>query len=153
MKLITDAIQWVAIIIFAILLGMLIGSDCKAQISPVITAETQITMNGNLNHSILAGINTFKDDQVQIGPVFGKARGFALNVVLQATDLFIVEIQHQSLKYKGEFDRKSTIAGLFGVKKWGVKVAVGGILGDYDTKRDFSEGIGVIGKVGYSVKF
>lgn len=125
--------------------------DCHAQISPALTAETQLTMNGNLNHSILAGINTFKDDQIQIGYVHGKAPGFALNAVLQATNLLIVEIQHQSLKYKGEFDRKSTIAGLFGLKKWGVKVAVGGILGDYDTKRDFSEGINLIGKLGYSI--
>lgn len=145
----------IRVILFAIgfWIGGCIFKKCHAQISPVLTAETQLTMNGNLNQAILAGINTYKDDQVQIGPVFGKARGFALNAILQATDLFIVEIQHQSLKYQCEFDRKSTIAGLFGIKKWGVKVAVGGILGDYDTKRDFSEGIGVIGKLGYSFKF
>lgn len=110
-------------------------------------------MNGNLNHSILGGIETYKDDQIQIGYVYGKAPGFALNAVLQATDLFIIEIQHQSLKYKGEFDRKSTIAGLFGVKHRGLKFAFGGILGDYDRKRDFSEGINLIVKCGYSVKF
>lgn len=124
-----------------------------SQVYPVITAETQITTNGNLNHSILGGIETYKGDEVQIGYVHGKAPGFALNAVLQATDLLIVEIQHQSLKYKGEFDRKSTIAGLFGVKHRCLKFAFGGILGDYDRKRDFSEGIGVIGKIGYSIKF
>lgn len=135
------------------MLFLCISASGFSQIYPSVTSEVQYTSNRNSNVFLGAGIENFKGDQVQIGPVFGKARGFALNAVLQATDLFIVEIQHQSLKYKGEFDRKSTIAGLFGVKRWGVKVAIGGIMGDYDTKRDFSEGIGVMGKVGYSVKF
>jgi len=130
-----------------ILFLLLIPTLSHAQIAPAISIEHQYS-NGVQQTSVGAGIENWKGDMATLQIL---KQGFAINAILQATPLWMVEVQNMSVK-RG-FGRNSTIALLGGIRFHNLRIRAGAVLGQYDKKKDMDEGINFVVKVSAGIKF
>jgi len=134
--------------VLLVVIGMtILPFVCHAQIAPAISIEHQMS-NGVQQTSVGAGIENWKYDMVTVQAF---KNGFAINAILQATPLWMVEVQNMSVK-RG-FGRNSTIALLGGIRFHNLRIRAGAVLGQYDKKKDMDEGINFVVKVSAGIKF
>lgn len=103
-------------------------------------------INSQGKPSIGIGIGNYKRDQATL---HAYKDGFAINAILQTSELIHVEIQNMSVK-RGS-GRNSTIAGLVGIGRCGFRLSGGLILGQYSEREQRDVGLTPAGKLSYSV--